>query len=447
LPRPCHVNRIEVIAISQELVFKIHGVECSYGAHKVLSGVNLDVAPGSFLGIIGPNAAGKSTLIKTIAATLKPTRGVVYFKGEDLTKVSRRDLAQQMAVVPQETEINFPFSVMEVVLMGRHPHLGRFEQESEQDYEIVCTAMEKAGCWHLKDRSILELSGGERQKVILARALAQNPSIILLDEPVAHLDLSAQLEVLTLLQEMNREHGITVIAILHDLNMAAQFSEQMIMLHQGKIFAAGLPEKVLNAENIKEVYNTDVLVIRHPITGDPQIVVLPSKDDKQVNSDAPHIHLICGGGVGGALMGHLYRQGYNVTAGVVNIQDTDWDVGHSLGLQIVEEKPFSSISTEKYKENLRLAMDADAVFLLETPFGKGNIPNAQVLEPLLDSGKPCYLIDPEHLAERDYTGGEVCCLIKHLQEKGLLVLQDQLAVLRVVQKLGKVKNDEKAALG
>jgi iron complex transport system ATP-binding protein len=436
-----------VTAVLQELAIKIHGVEFSYGAHNVLFGVNLEVAPGSFFGIIGPNAAGKSTLLKTIDATLKPTKGVVYFKGEDLTRLSRRDLARQMAVVPQETEVNFPFSVMEVVMMGRHPHLGRFEQESEHDYEIVRSAMEKANCWHLKDRSILELSGGERQRVILARALAQEPSIILLDEPVAHLDLSAQLEVLTLLQEMNRKHGITVIAILHDLNLAAQFCEQLIMLHQGKIFAAGLPEKVLTAENIKAVYQTEVLVIRHPITGAPQIVVLPSTDERKEDTDALHIHLICGGGVGGGLMGHLNRQGYKITVGVVNIQDTDWEVARSLGLRVVEEKPFSSISQEKYEENLQLAMKADVVFLLEIPFGRGNLPNVQILEPLLAFGKLCYLIDPDHLTERDYTGGEASRLVGQLQEKGLLFLPDQLDVLRTVQNLRKVKNGDKAALG
>lgn len=130
---------------------------------------------------------------------------------------------------------------------------------------------------------------------------------------------------------MNRKHGITVIAILHDLNLAAQFSEQLIMLHQGKIFAAGLPEKVLTAENIKAVYKTEVLVIRHPITGAPQIVVLPSTDEREEDPAALHIHLICGGGVGGGLMGHLSRQGYKVTVGVVNIHDTDWEVARALG--------------------------------------------------------------------------------------------------------------------
>ena len=431
----------------ERLVFKIHGVECSYGSHQVLQGVNLDVAPGSFLGIIGPNAAGKSTLLKTIAAALQPTRGVVYFQEEELSKISRQDFAKQVAVVPQESEIHFPFSVLEVVMMGRHPHLGRFAQESEEDIKIVREAMESANCWHLKDRSVLELSGGERQKVILARALAQDPQIILLDEPVAHLDLSAQLEVLNLLKDMNTERGVTVIGIFHDLNMAVQFSEQLIILHKGKIFAAGTPEEVLTAENIKDVYNTDVLVIKHPLTGIPQIVLLPLAGERQVDSIHPRIHLICGGGVGGSIMGHLTRMGCTVTAGVLNIQDTDWEVGHALGLQVVEEKPFSPISKQSYEANLKLALEADAIFLLETPFGRGNLLNVQILEPLLLSQKRCYLVDPDHLPERDYTGGQVVQLSSKLQEKGLLMLSDQLGVLRVVQDIRKEKEDAETALG
>ena len=219
------------------------------------------------------------------------------------------------------------------------------------------------------------------------------------------------------------------------------------MLYQGKIFAAGLPEQVLTAENIRKVYQTEVLVIRHPVTGAPQIVVLPSTDEQVEDPDALHIHLICGGGVGGGLMGHLNRQGYKVTVGVVNIHDTDWEVARALGLKMVEEKPFSFISQEKYQENLQLALKADVVFLLETPFGRGNLPNVQILEPLLANGKHCYLVDPDHLAERDYTGGEVSRLVRQLQEKGLLSLPDQLGVLRTVQNLRKVKNSDKAALG
>jgi iron complex transport system ATP-binding protein len=246
---------------------------------------------------------------------------------------------------------------------------------------------------------------------------------------------------------MNSYHGVTVIAILHDLNLAAQFSKQLIMLSQGRIFQAGTPEEVLTAENIKGVYNTDVLVIRHPLTGVPQIVILPATGEFSVSSSLPWVHLICGGGVGGALMGQLSRLGCHVSAGVINIQDTDWDVGHALGIELVEEKPFSSISSQSYEANLQMAKKADVVFLLETPFGCGNIFNAQVLEPLLADGKPCYIVDAEHLPERDYTGGEVVKYISMLKKHGLQLLPDQLSVLQIVQTLRKEKSDVETALG
>ncbi len=429
------------------MVFKIHGVQCSYGSHRALKGVSFDIEPGTFLGIVGPNAAGKSTLMKTIAATLKPVQGVVYFQGEDLTEISRKDLAKQVAVVPQEIEMHFPFTVMEVVLMGRHPHLGRFDSEDEDDYKIAEQAMKDANCLHLKERSVLELSGGERQKVVLARALAQDPQIILLDEPVAHLDLNAQLEVLNLLKKMNTEHNVTVVGILHDLNLAAQFCQQLMILRGGEVYAAGLPEAVLTVENIKDVYNTDVMVIKHPLTGAPQIVILPSPSERETSCSLPRVHLICGGGVGAALMGQLQRMGCHVTAGVVNIQDTDWEVARALGIEVIEEKPFSPISQQVYEDNLKLAGEADVIFLLETPFGRGNLANIQVLEPLLAMGKPCYLVDGERLAERDYTDGEVKFYAAQLQKQGLRMLPDQLSVLKIIQTLREGKDDGETALG
>ncbi|MDN5366122.1 MAG: cobalamin transport system ATP-binding protein [Thermacetogenium sp.] len=429
-----------------DMIFRIHGVEFRYGARQALRGISLDVPPGSFLGIIGPNAAGKSTLLKTIAATLRPTRGVVYYRGERLDKISRRDYARDVSVVPQETEAHFPFSVLEVVLMGRHPYLGRFSGESEEDLRIARRAMEAANCWHLRDRSILELSGGERQRVVLARALAQNPQVILLDEPVAHLDLNAQLEVLNLLKEMNDKLGVTVIGVFHDLNLAAQYSDRLIVLREGKVYAAGTPDEVLTPEIIKEVYSADVLVIRHPLTGAPQVVLLPAAGDNP-EADYPHVHLICGGGIGSNLMGRLTRMGCRVSAGVLNIKDTDWEVGRALGLQIVEEKPFSPITLESYESNLKVAEGADLIFLLEIPFGRGNILNLKVLEPLLASGKRCFLINPGQLPERDYTGGTAMQIVEVLREQGLLFLPDQQAVLRIVQNYRKGDHGAETALG
>lgn len=430
-----------------KVVLRIHDVECCYGAHQALQGINLNIPRGIFLGIIGPNAAGKSTLLKTLAATLKPVRGIVLFYGQELEKISRRTLAQQVSVVPQETAMNFPFSVFDVVLMGRHPHMGRFSLESERDLAVIEAAMKATKCWHLRDRSILELSGGERQRVILGRALAQEPDVLLLDEPTAHLDLTFQLEMLEVLKELQLRRGLTVVAVFHDLNLAAQFSDQLLFLHKGKIFAVGNPNDVLTSEMIKNVYRTDVLIIKHPLTGVPQVVLLPGFNEEDQAFSQLRVHLICGGGIGAPLMGQLARRGCQVSAGVLNIGDTDWETARVLGLPVAEEKPFSSIDSQAYDTNLKLALEADAVFLLEIPFGHGNLPNVRILEPLLAAGKRCFLVEPVCLPERDYTGGEAMRVVSSLKERGLALLPDQQAVLEVVQILRKEKNGAATEVG
>lgn len=427
-----------------EIILKVHDVECRYGARSILKRINLDIPRGSFLGIIGPNAAGKSTLLKTLVATLKPVCGVVYFGGEDMQKISRRELARELAVVPQESSFSFPFSVHDVVLMGRNPHQGRLSRATGRDLAVVRSAMEATDCWHLRDRNILELSGGERQRVVLARALAQEPDVILLDEPIAHLDLSAQLEILDVLKEMNRRKGLTVISIFHDLNLAAQYSDRLILLHRGEIYAAGAPEDVLTTENIREVYGAEVLVVKHPLAGTPQVIPLPRLEIEDGNSKRPRLHLICGGGTGARLMGQLSRMGYPLSAGVLNIKDTDWEVARMLGVPVAEEKPFSAIGERSYKKNLELAMQADAVFLLETPFGHGNLKNLLVLEPLLEAGKRCYLVDPEHLAERDYSGANAAAIAEKLFSKGLRSLPRQEDLLQVVKELSDSRSEGKA---
>jgi iron complex transport system ATP-binding protein len=421
-----------------DAVIKIADVECRYGAHRVLDQINLELPAGSFLGIIGPNAAGKSTLLKTLAASLKPNLGTVFLQGEDIAKIDKRSLAQRVSVVPQESSVGFSFPAQEIVMMGRHPHLSRFAREGEKDWLIVRRAMEAANCWHLRERSIAELSGGEQQRVVLARALAQQPQVMLLDEPMAHLDLAAQMEIMGVLKKLNNRDNLTVVAIFHDLNLAAQCSDRLVLLHEGKIFAAGTPEQVLTPEKIKKVYHTEVLVIKHPLTGTPQVVLLPNEEDSST-LDSLHIHLICGGGVGATLMGRLVQKGCRVTAGVLNVKDTDWEAATALGLNFVQEKPFSPISRESYEANLALARGADAVFLLEIPFGRGNLPNLQILQPLLASQKRCFLIDREHLEERDYTDERVGRMVSELSNRGLAFLTDQGAILPVLLKIQATK--------
>ncbi|WP_066638484.1 heme ABC transporter ATP-binding protein [Desulfolucanica intricata] len=421
------------------VTIKVDNLGCSYGAQKVLSDVTFGIKRGSFVGIIGPNGSGKSTLLKHLSAALKPVTGQVLLNGKDICLLKSRDVAIKMAVVPQDTIISFGFSALEVVLMGRHPHLRRFQNEGNRDMEIARQAMEVTGTRHLQARNIMELSGGERQRVIVARALTQEPEILILDEPTAHLDIHHQLDVLEVVNQLNKEKGVTVIAVLHDLNLAAQFCDRLILLRKGNIFALGKPEEVITSENIRDVYQTEVLISRHPVKQVPQVTLLsktelPKKPDNQLN-----IHVICGGGTGCVLMDLLVRKGHLVTAGVLNIGDNDWQGAKSLGLEIVEEAPFSPISDRSYENNKKLIVRSNIVILTGVPFGFGNIRNLQILEFVLERKTPVYAVVENSFDDKDYTGGYAVKLFEKLKTKGLQVIDHQNNVLKVLEQVESLK--------
>ncbi len=244
----------------------------SYGVVPVIDDASLRVRAGEMLGLIGPNGSGKSTLIRLLSGILRPHAGVVHLDGRPLAAYSRRQLAQRLAVVPQDTPIEFPFSVTEVVLMGRSPHLGGFAFEGDRDVEVAHAAMQRTGVLELAARSIHELSGGERQRVVLARALAQEAEFLLLDEPTAFLDLRHQVEIYDLLQDLQRE-GRGIVTVLHDLNLAALYCDRVALLKAGRVVAAGPPAEVITRQTLTEVYDTDIYVDTNPLTG--AVNVLP----------------------------------------------------------------------------------------------------------------------------------------------------------------------------
>lgn len=260
---------------AREAQLLIHDVRVNYGAIEALRGVSFEVRPGDFVGIIGPNGSGKSTLLKTVARVLQPQRGAVLLEGIDLRERDTREIARMMGVVPQESPIVFEFSTLEVVLMGRSPHLGRFQMESERDLAIARRAMELTDTAHLAERPITALSGGEKQRAIIARALAQEPQILLLDEPTTALDINHQTEIMDILTRLNGEQGVTILVVFHDLNLAAQYCDYLVALREGSIFAIGRPAEVLTEENIRDIYAAPVIVGAHPTTGRPQVSLLP----------------------------------------------------------------------------------------------------------------------------------------------------------------------------
>jgi iron complex transport system ATP-binding protein len=248
----------------------------SFRYHKdwVLQDVSFRVEKGEFVGVIGPNGSGKTTLLKILYRLLAPQKGEILFELVPMKKMDRMDIAKRIAVVAQETQLLFPFSVLETVLMGRSPHLGHFMFEGEKDLEIAKKAMEWTKVLPFSERPIDELSGGERKRVFIARALAQEPEVILLDEPTVNLDIHHQIDFLDLILTLNRERGLTIVMASHDMNMASEFCDRLILLQEGRIYETGTPEEVITKENIESVYGCEVWIDLNPISGMPRISLM-----------------------------------------------------------------------------------------------------------------------------------------------------------------------------
>jgi iron complex transport system ATP-binding protein len=255
-------------------MIEVNSISFRYRDNWVLQEVSFRVERGEFIGVIGPNGSGKTTLLKVLYGLLLPQKGDVFFELAPLKKMDRRDIAKRIAVVAQETHLLFPFSVMETVLMGRSPYLGTLMFEREKDLEIARKAMAWTEVLPFSERSMDELSGGERKRVFIARALAQESEVILLDEPTASLDIRHQADFLDLILTLNREKGLTIIMASHDINIASEFCDRLILLQEGMIYKVGVPPEVVTQENIERVYGCGVWVDQNPLSGMPRINLL-----------------------------------------------------------------------------------------------------------------------------------------------------------------------------
>lgn len=263
----------------------LNNLNFRYNEKDVIKNINISFERNKFYSILGPNGSGKTTLLKSILKALPTKDKTIYIDDFDINTYKNKDLAKKMSSVPQNTNLEFDFTSFDVVLMGRSPHLKRFERESSKDYKIVKEAMNITNTWHLKDKYINQLSGGERQKVIVARALAQESNIILLDEPISNLDIQNQIDIMDTLKFLNRE--VTIISVLHDLNLASQYSDFIFLLKDGEIFCKGIPEKVFTIDNLKYVYNINTYIIKNPLTGKPHVIPISENflDNSNLNTN------------------------------------------------------------------------------------------------------------------------------------------------------------------
>lgn len=253
----------------------VDNLTLAYGKLAVVKQVGFSIPKGQFVAIIGPNGSGKSTLLRALCRLHVPQAGTVSFADRNLQDWRQQELAQQMAFVRQSSSAAFDFTVEELVLFGRMPYLGRFQTETAHDYAVVERYLRLTSLWEMRHRGLHSLSGGELQRAFVCQALVQEPTMLLLDEPTNHLDISHQLDLLDLVAKLNQEQKITVVAVLHDLNLAALYAQRLLVLREGMLVADGTPTEVLRADLVRETYGRAVSILPHPVNQRPQVLLIP----------------------------------------------------------------------------------------------------------------------------------------------------------------------------
>ncbi|HLB63038.1 MAG TPA: ABC transporter ATP-binding protein [Actinomycetota bacterium] len=400
--------------MSPEALLELRGVTAGYGARSVLSDVTLSVGAGEVVGLVGPNGSGKTTLVRVASRTLRPSAGEVLVAGHDPYRLSGSQAARLVAVVPQDVAPAFSFTALEVTLMGRSPHLSRWGSSDPEDWAVARRAMAAVGVQHLADRPLEELSGGERQRVVLAQALAQDAPVLLLDEPTTHLDLRHVLDLLSLVRVLAERDGRAVLAVFHDLNLAASACDRVAVLDGGRLVLLGRPEEVLTHVMLLDVYGVEADVRPGP-RGRPTVDVEPPRA-----AAAPlgrHAHVIGGAGRGAGLMRMLVERGFEVTAGVLHATDTDDDVAARLNLERITVPPFSDVDEESVSACRSLIARADVVVVCDAPYGPGNLANLELALEATESGTPVVLVEPSPIGSRDFTDGRASELWERLRAR------------------------------
>ena len=394
-------------------------VHAGYAGTPVLRDISLVVSEGEMVGVLGPNGAGKTTLFRVLAGLHGPASGAVRLFGRDVGRLSAQERAGLLAVVPQELQIPVAFTVEELVMIGRTASLSRWAAPSPADRDAVERAMTYTDVMDLRRRPVLELSGGEKQRAVIAMALAQEPRIILMDEVTSHLDINHRLETMQIAERLNQDANVTVLFSSHDLNLAAEFCRRLLVLDQGRLVADGEPGAVLTEALLRRVYHCDVRVHAEPATG--VVSVMPAR-----RLTAPHsgrgvrVHVICGGGSGEEAIRRLSLCDYAVTCGVLNQGDSDAAVTAALGMATALERPFSPIGAAALERARRLAGEARAVIVCGMPVGPANLANLSLAEEALGRGTRVLIMDGT--AERDYTpDGAATARVAELVRRGAVV--------------------------
>ncbi len=379
----------------------VKNLTTGYEDERILEDISFKLDVDDFIGVVGPNGSGKSTLVRALTGTLPAWDGRVKYDHNDIENLKRKEIAKLSAVVPQDTYINFPFTAWEVVLMGRSPYLGRFENPGKKDKKLAKKAMKDTKTLKFKDSPVKELSGGELQRVLIARSLTQNPEVLFLDEATSHLDIGHKKETMDLIKRKNEKKNVAILSIHHNLNLAARYCEKILLMDQGKIHAFGKPGSVLTRSNLRAVYGVEAEVHEHPKDGTLYVSPVDKKISKE--KEKKSIHVVCGGGSAGTLLRELVEDGYRVSTGVLNVMDSDYEKAEFLDIDCVTEAPFSNISSESYSQNVEHIQRSDIVVVTDFPVGEGNIKNIQAVLEGVNKGDKVIVVDGKEIEKRDYT--------------------------------------------
>lgn len=394
-------------------------VSFSYTSELVVQDVTFGLAAGEMVALIGPNGGGKSTLLRLAAGVLRPGAGSVRLGGSEVARLRRDEIARRVAVVPQDFSVQFAYTVREVVALGRMPHRTRLGIARTGDRAAVERALALTGMEALGDRVFNELSGGERQRALLALPLAQESGLVLLDEPTAHLDIKHQIEVLELLRRLNRERGLTVLAVLHDLNLAARYFPRLVLFNR-RVIADGPPAQVLDSGLLERVYETPVQV--GILRGEEHLSVLPpghastAASPESTVAARSMVHVLAGGGSGELLMRALADAGISFSAGPLNFGDSDYALARRLAVVCYAEPPYAPVSPQGLAAARERMEEARAVVVCPTPLGPGNVALLDAALEALRAGAEVILLEPggtasdnpdvdlEIVRERDFSG-------------------------------------------
>lgn len=426
-------DQMRIEAIAGEPVLELRNVAFGYRRQLLLYDISLAIKAGEMVGLLGPNGSGKTTLLRLLSGVLQPQQGQVLLQGRALEQWGRRGVAQRVAVVPQEFHVRFAFTVEQMVNLGRTPFISSFfGSPGKDDQVMVQDAMNAAGISALASRIFNELSGGERQRVMIAMALAQQPLVLLLDEPTSHLDIKYQIETLELVRQLNRERGVTVIAAMHDLNLAARYFPRLLLFQRGVVADAG-PAEVLEPHLLSRVYGTSVQV--GILRGAEHLSVLPPADNErsEEREDRPQarVHVMAGGGSGELMMRALADAHIPFIAGALNIGDSDQTLALRLASEVITEQPYAPIAPATLAQ-VRTCLARVAILVLcPAPIGPGNLALLQEAVRAAQHGLPVVVLEPASngeedaridFAARDYTGGEGQKLLKLLLQEGVVVV-------------------------